>query len=185
MAPLAPIAIDLCCGLGGWADGLKKYGWRVIGIDIEKFPYSGDAILDFDVRKLPEWFSEMFTIARVSLVVASPPCEQFSRHDMPWTKAKNPPPPDKSIWTACVQIAERFRAPLVIENVRGAQQFMGKADSHYGSQYLWGFKTQLAQPPASERRKQAKTSSARAERAKIPLPLAEEVAQYFKPERKP
>jgi hypothetical protein len=75
---------------------------------------------------------------RASLIVASPPCQEFSRHDQPWTRARNPPPPDTSIWEACVRIAQEAGAPLILENVRGAQKFMGPARAHYGSQYLWG-----------------------------------------------
>lgn len=30
-----PIAFDLFCGLGGWAEGLLATGWRVIGFDVE------------------------------------------------------------------------------------------------------------------------------------------------------
>ena len=37
-----PLAIDLYCGLGGWADGLLAEGWDVVGFDIERHEY-GDA----------------------------------------------------------------------------------------------------------------------------------------------
>jgi hypothetical protein len=30
----APIAVDLCCGLGGWTAGLLAEGYRVVGFDI-------------------------------------------------------------------------------------------------------------------------------------------------------
>ena len=29
-----PIALDLCSGLGGWAEGLESEGWAVIRVDI-------------------------------------------------------------------------------------------------------------------------------------------------------
>jgi site-specific DNA-cytosine methylase len=35
----APLAIDLCCGLGGWTEGLLAEGWRVRGYDIEEHEY--------------------------------------------------------------------------------------------------------------------------------------------------
>ena len=34
-----PLAIDLFCGLGGWAEGLLAHGWRVVGFDIERHRY--------------------------------------------------------------------------------------------------------------------------------------------------
>lgn len=34
-----PLAIDLYCGLGGWAEGLLSEGYRVIGFDIERHDY--------------------------------------------------------------------------------------------------------------------------------------------------
>lgn len=30
-----PVALDLCVGLGGWAEGLVAVGYHVIGVDIE------------------------------------------------------------------------------------------------------------------------------------------------------
>ena len=30
-----PLAVDLCSGLGGWAEGLEAEGWDVIRVDIE------------------------------------------------------------------------------------------------------------------------------------------------------
>lgn len=32
-----PLAIDLYCGLGGWAEGFLAEGYDVIGFDIERF----------------------------------------------------------------------------------------------------------------------------------------------------
>lgn len=34
-----PLAIDLFCGLGGWAEGLLAEGWHVVGFDIERHEY--------------------------------------------------------------------------------------------------------------------------------------------------
>ena len=63
---------------------------------------------------------------------------------MPWKRAKALPPPDNSLFEACFRIqreaivaADRF-IPLVVENVKGAQKWVGRARWHHGSYYLWG-----------------------------------------------
>jgi len=33
------LAIDLFCGLGGWAEGLLAEGWDVVGFDVERHEY--------------------------------------------------------------------------------------------------------------------------------------------------
>lgn len=37
-----------------------------------------------------------------------------------------------------MRIAKEAGLPLVLENVRGAQWFMGRAQARFGSYYLWG-----------------------------------------------
>jgi hypothetical protein len=79
-----------------------------------------------------------------ALIVASPPCQAYSYRAMPWKRAKALPPPDNSLFEACFRIqreaceaAGRF-IPLVVENVRGAQPWVGRSRWHYGSFHLWG-----------------------------------------------
>jgi site-specific DNA-cytosine methylase len=38
------------------------------------------------------------------LIVASPPCEEYSRWQMPWTRARNPPQPNTDLFWACFRI---------------------------------------------------------------------------------
>jgi len=177
-----PLALDLCCGLGGWAEGLIAAGWDVVGVDIEerfRATYPG-RFFCLDVRNLAR---ADFGYWRYGLVVASPPCQEFSRHDQPWTRKRNPPPPDRSIWEACERIAAEAGAPLILENVRGAQKWMGSAKWHYGAQYLWG------DVPAimprfdwdGNRQKQQRTSAAVAERSKVPFELALHIGRVFHP----
>ena len=141
---MKPLALDLCCGLGGWTNGLLAAGWDVIGCDIEKWPGYPAPQITGDVRNVDaELLDEMRDITkgrRVSLVVASPPCQEFSKLSLPFFHKlkKSGFQPDKTIWEACVRIAQELKAPLVLENVRGAQTYMGPAKSHSGSFYLWG-----------------------------------------------
>jgi hypothetical protein len=176
---MAPLAIDLFCGLGGWAEGFLAEGYDVIGFDIERRPYPGQLVLQ-DVLTL---HGSQFRKAAV--IVASPPCDQFSRWDQPWPNVvKNRTIPDPSLWRAAERIATEAGVPLVIENVRGAQMFMGPAQAHFGKQYLWGDVPALLPPISGQncgRQKQGLTSARKAERAKIPFPLAQHIARVFKP----
>lgn len=176
---MKPLALDLCCGLGGWAEGLIAAGWDVIGYDVEPgfaASYPGTFICR-DVRHLIPYEGR-----GVSLVVASPPCQEYSRHDQPWTRKRNPPPPDKSIWEACERIAAEAGAPLILENVRGAQMFHGPADWHIGPYYLWGNVPAIwPKGVKALRNKESRTSASQADRAKIPFELAHYIGQVFHP----
>jgi hypothetical protein len=77
-------------------------------------------------------------------IVASPPCQAYSYRAMPWKRAKALPPPSNELFDACFRIQrEAIEAagryiPLIVENVCGAQRWVGPARWHYGSYYLWG-----------------------------------------------
>lgn len=180
---MKPVALDLCCGLGGWAEGLIAAGWEVWGFDIEeafRAGYPGKRFYCCDVRVARACLDDLGRLKRGGLVVASPPCQEFSRHQMPWTKRRNPPPPDLSIWRACEGIAAELALPIVIENVREAQNWVEPAKWHCGSFYLWGDVPALM-PKVRHRPKESMSSTARAERAKIPFELALYIGQVFHP----
>ena len=85
---MKPKAFDLYSGLGGWAEGLLATGWQVTGFDIEpQSAYPGEFI-QRDVRDIHG--SEL---ADADLIVASPPCQEFSYRAMPWKRAKALGPP--------------------------------------------------------------------------------------------
>lgn len=140
---MKPLAIDLYCGLGGWTDGLLAEGYDVVGFDIEQHVY-GDhrypaSLVIQDVTTL---HGSQFKNA--ALIVASPPCQAYSYRAMPWKKAKALPPPNNTLFETCFRIqneaseAAGHRVPMVVENVRGAQKWVGRARWNYGSFYLWG-----------------------------------------------
>ncbi len=134
---MKPLAIDLFCGLGGWTEGLLAEGYDVVGFDIERHIY-GD-------QKYPAQLvlQDVLTLhgsqfKNAALIVASPPCQAYSYRAMPWKRAKALPPPDNSLFEACFRIAGEAGVPLVVENVQGAQKWVGKARARFGSFYLWG-----------------------------------------------
>src|SRR6185503_17430326 len=138
-----PLAIDLFCGLGGWTEGLLAEGYRVVGFDIERHVYGEHSYpAQLVLQDVLTIHGRQFKDA--ALIVASPPCQAYSYRAMPWKRAKALPPPDNSLFEACFRIQrEAIEAaghfiPLVVENVRGAQKWVGRARWHFGSFYLWG-----------------------------------------------
>lgn len=159
---MKPLAIDLFCGLGGWTEGLLAEGYEAHGFDIERHEY-GD-------EKYPGtlFLEDVLTLdgARfkdAALIVASPPCQEFSYMAMPWTRAKQIARALRgqdefpagyrgsrtiaeltALFDACFRIqreaseAAGRHIPMVVENVRGAESWVGRAKWSFGSYYLWG-----------------------------------------------
>lgn len=159
---MKPKAIDLFCGLGGWTEGLLAEGYDVEGYDIEAHEYGDEKyparLVLQDVMTL---HGSRFKDA--ALIVASPPCQEFSYMAMPWSRAKQiaralrgeddfPPGYTGSrtiaeltaLFDACFRIKREASEaagrdiPLVVENVRGAEPWVGRAAWNFGSYYLWG-----------------------------------------------
>jgi hypothetical protein len=173
----------LFCGLGGWAEGALAVGYDVVGFDNgATAPYANGArypgqLVIQDVLTL---HGSQFRDA--ALIVASPPCQNYSYLAMPWSRSENPENskaakalrkkwetegPDNRLFDACFRIQREaieatalacYRCagggceechntgweippryiPLVVENVRGAQPWVGRAKANFGSFYLWG-----------------------------------------------
>lgn len=149
-----PLAIDLYCGLGGWTEGLLAEGYYVVGFDNERQDYG-------DGKRYPAQLvlQDVLTLhgrqfKDAALIVASPPCQEYSYMAMPWSRAKAIVAEYRSskrdvkkltaLFDACFRIqreaceAAGHHIPLVVENVRGAQKWVGRARWNFGSFYLWG-----------------------------------------------
>lgn len=157
-----PLVVDIYCGLGGWADGFLAAGWDVIGFDIERHNYGtggypGQLVIQDALTLNGSQFRE------ASCLVMSPPCQEFSYMTQPWKRGKQIAralrgkdefpkgytgsrtiPQLTALFDACFRIqreaseAAGRHIPMVVENVKGAQPWVGKAKANFGSFFLWG-----------------------------------------------
>jgi len=173
------LVVDLYCGRGGWTKAFLEAGARVIGVDLyDQAHYPAGA----EFRRADCLTLDGRQFAGATLVVASSPCDEFSPFSMPWTRARNPPYPVNGIalFRAAERIAREAGAPLVLENVRAAQPFVGRAVLHVGPFYLWGNGVPALVPASLRRKKkEAYGSRQRADRGEIPADLARHVAMFY------
>ncbi len=181
-----PVVFDLCCGDGGFAEGAIRAGAFVVGVDIERYPglaaleatgkfyFLQTDLLALDPDKLACAYHPV-------LVFSGAPCEEAARHKMPWTRAKNPPPPDLSLINASRRVASSCGCPFILENSQAMQQFIGKAAAHYGPHYLWGDVPAMLPHLSwySKKKKESFGSKQKHLRARLPLELSEFLASSF------
>lgn len=140
---MKPLAIDLFCGLGGWTEGLLEEGYYVVGFDNVQHVYGEHRYpAQLVIQDVLTLHGSQFKDA--ALIVASPPCQAYSWRAMPWKAAKAAPPPDNSLFEVCFRIqreaseAADRHIPMVVENVKGAQKWVGRSRWNFGSFHLWG-----------------------------------------------
>ena len=170
-----PILLELFCGLSGWSKGFHLEGWHTIGVDWLDF--SASAPGQFIQADLRTW--QPPAQLRVTLIIASPPCQEYSRMSMPWTRARNPPPPSTELWNAALRIANSILARCIIENVRGAQAYHRRSVLNYGAFHLWGDVPALI-PSGRNAPKERLSSTQAQERAIVPIELSRWLARVCK-----
>jgi len=137
--------LDLFCGRWGWSRAFAARGWECVGVDLVEPPeiphgctFVNANVLDFGVcnGKVCSLSGHAWDI---DFIVASSPCEQFSLHGM---KHFHPNPPYPALGAALFNHTRHLCAssglPYVMENVRAAEKFVGKAINRCGPFYLWG-----------------------------------------------
>jgi hypothetical protein len=150
---MKPVVIDIFCGLGGWSAGFLAEGYECYGFDIERHDYGaggypGQLVLQ-DALTI-----HGSQLRHADVIVASPPCQKYSYMAMPWSRAKQMAAEYRdgtrdvaeltALFDACFRIqreaceAAGRHIPMVVENVRGAQPWVGRAKWRYGSFYFWG-----------------------------------------------
>lgn len=159
---MKPLAIDLFCGLGGWTDGMLPEGYDVVGFDIEQHAYGDQRYpAQLVIQDVLTLHGSQFRDA--ALIVASPPCQEYSYMAMPWSRAKQIAAalrgegdfPDgytgsrtidelNALFDACFRIQREACAaagrhiPMIVENVRGAIPWVGRSRFNFGSFHFWG-----------------------------------------------
>ncbi|DBA34737.1 TPA_asm: DNA methyltransferase [Caudoviricetes sp. vir520] len=130
------LVIDLFSGLGGFSEAFFQRGHEVMRIEIDqKFKDVPNTIIA-DVRNLP-----FRANLRPDVLLMSPPCIEFCKESMPWTRTGNHP--DMTLFEACLEAVKYFN-PMwwILENVRGAAKYfkpyLGKYQKRCGPYYLWG-----------------------------------------------
>lgn len=162
--------LDICSGTGGASAAMKARGWDVLTVDINP-AFSPDVVAD-----VTTW---QYAGETPDLIWCSPPCDEFSRESMPWSKTGNEPSMELVI--ACRRIIDQARPRFwIIENVRGAVRyfapFLGNPRTIYGPFFLWGSFPDLGNVPIKMRKKESYPSSRPDLRAAIPYTLSEAVA---------
>ena len=215
-----PLCIDLFCGLGGWAEGFLAEGFEVVGYDVEAHDYgTGGYPGRLVLRDVLTIHGSEFKDAAV--IVASPPCQHYSYMAMPWSRAKAIAAEIEAdttgamladlnaLFDACFRIqreaceAAGRHIPLIVENVRGAQKWVGRSKATYGAFHLWGDVPALmpireladgrkqggdwfnSSQPSISRQTSSRSKARRkavAQLSKIPFHLSSHLARVFKPE---
>lgn len=160
VTPKQPILIDLFCGRGGWTVPAMSRGWKCHGFDCVDHGYPGELHLG----NLPVDL-QVLTDLQPDLVLASPPCEEYARHHMPWIKG---PAPDESLLRWSIGLIGRMKCPVIVECSLFAYRHV-QGGRIAGSYSLWGNVPALL--PKVPRNKHRHSSAAR--RAVIEPSLAE------------
>jgi len=125
--------LDLFSGLGGFSQAFKDRGHEVITVDINPAfrPTICTDILKMDISVLGDGYD---------VILAAPPCTEFSRESMPWTRTGNQP--DLRLVLKTREIIDRLKPRWwIVENVRGAAPYLDKIFGNHkrvGPRYFWG-----------------------------------------------
>lgn len=132
---IKPVMHDLCCGLGGASAAMRDRGWNVTTYDCLADCHPNVLC---DVRNL-------LSIPRgAHFVWASPPCQQFSLHNLPWKRAVAARvEPDLSITAACCRLIQQSQPRFwIVENVFAARKWLtpmlGPVATTIDGHVLWG-----------------------------------------------
>lgn len=136
-----PRMLDLFAGRLGWTKAFLALGWECVAVDMVEPPdllFLPRTVEFYQANVLGishQWIKQRL----FDFICVSSPCEEFAvfgmRHFHP-----NPPQPilGLKLFHHARTICELSGVPFLMENVRAAQGFVGKAKGNAGSFFLWG-----------------------------------------------
>ena len=122
--------LDLYSGSGGFSEAFKQRGHKVIRIDID-LRFKPDICADISNLPIKGYWD---------IILASPPCTEFTRDFLPWF---NDPYPSLDLVRKTKEIINELKPQWwILENVQGSVKWIDPILRHYkkrvGSRYLWG-----------------------------------------------
>ena len=146
--------LDLCSGFGGFSEAFFRCPhWQVMRIEINPLLSGVPDTEIIDVLEFRDTLADMiergYQPARPDLILASPPCREFStgfsspRSQSAINGELDTYQPDMTILEACLDIISMLKPTYyIIENVRGSiryfEPYLGKPRSSVGAWWFYG-----------------------------------------------
>ena len=138
--------LDLFSGLGGASEAfVQSDDWEVVRIENNPVLSGTPHTQQHDVLDWLDWVDSYGTQGDFDLIWASPPCDEFARLWMPWTRKELEPDfePSLELMQTARDIIAHYRPKhWVIENVIGARDYflpaLGRPAQVIDSINLWG-----------------------------------------------
>jgi DNA (cytosine-5)-methyltransferase 1 len=108
--------LDLFCGAGGAAEGYRRAGFEVVGVDINPQPHYPFEFIQGDALRMLELCGGMQLDKGFDAIHASPPCQAFTAYQRTGVPSIDHPDLIEIVrW-----LLRNTGVPWVIENVTGA-----------------------------------------------------------------
>jgi len=134
--------LDLFCGRWGWSRAFAARGWECVGVDWTHPQVETPKGCELYCLNVLDIGLDFVRREKVDFICASSPCEQFSKTCKGGMACFYPDAPYPALgirlFNHAREICEASGLPYILENVRGAEQWVGNAKHHAGPFYLWG-----------------------------------------------